>query len=90
MFQGNDRAEAVAVPFFYGFTEALLLLVYCLVTWKAGWTKAPKDVSFWNMLFTSYEILSDEGEAEHSSGDGDDFYMIDYKDAEKATELTAS
>lgn len=60
MFNGYQLAQAVAVPFYYGFVEAVVLLSYCLVAWKAGWTKAPSDVSFWKMLAVSYEILSIE------------------------------
>lgn len=57
MFNNETQAKAVAVPFYYGTVEALLLLVYCIACWKAGWTKAPADVSFWNMIYTSYEVL---------------------------------
>ena len=57
MFNGYDQAKAVAVPFYYGMLEAGVLLVYCLVAWKAGWTKSPKDDSFWNMISTSYEVM---------------------------------
>jgi len=57
MFDGNDQAKAVAVPFYYGSVEALVLLVYCIGAWKAGWSKCPKDVSFFKMLGTSYEVI---------------------------------
>lgn len=74
MFSGETQAKAVAVPFYYGSVEALLLLIYCIGCWKLGWTKAPADVSFWKMIYTSYEVLQtdpveDEGDyhyVEHS------------------------
>lgn len=57
MFDNEYQAVAVAVPFFYGTMEALVLLVYCIGAWKAGWTKCPKDTPFLLMLATSYEVL---------------------------------
>ena len=60
MFEGDELAAALAVPFFYGLVEAVLLGVYCIVAWKIGWTKAPKNVSIWTALSTSYEIVAQE------------------------------
>mmetsp|Transcript_20094 Transcript_20094/g.46606 ORF Transcript_20094/g.46606 Transcript_20094/m.46606 type:complete len:302 (-) Transcript_20094:73-978(-) len=58
MFENNDAqlAVAVGVPLFYGICEAVLLAVYCLVCWKMGWTKAPRDENFCTVLFTTYEV----------------------------------
>lgn len=39
MFQGEDLARGVAVPFYYGTIQALSTLIYCTVMWKIGWTK---------------------------------------------------
>jgi len=92
MFRGDARAEAVAVPFMYGMYEGIFLLIYCIVVWKVGWTKAPTDVSFFKMLFTSYEVLSSDGDEVVVDGPPnpkdvdepapDDYYMIDPKDIE--------
>lgn len=57
MFEGNELSEAMAVPLYYGLIEALVLALYCIVAWKAKWTKAPRNVSFWTMIATSYEVL---------------------------------
>ena len=57
MFEGQELAEALGVPFFYGFVEAVTVGIYCLVAWKIGWSKAPKDVSLWKAITTSYEVL---------------------------------
>eukprot|EP00549_Striatella_unipunctata_P015584 CAMPEP_0118679888 /NCGR_PEP_ID=MMETSP0800-20121206/4039_1 /TAXON_ID=210618 ORGANISM="Striatella unipunctata, Strain CCMP2910" /NCGR_SAMPLE_ID=MMETSP0800 /ASSEMBLY_ACC=CAM_ASM_000638 /LENGTH=381 /DNA_ID=CAMNT_0006575935 /DNA_START=140 /DNA_END=1285 /DNA_ORIENTATION=+ len=62
MFDGDELAEAMGVPFFYGTVEAAVLGLYCVAAWKAGWTKAPSDASFCKMLSTSYEILQAEKE----------------------------
>lgn len=60
MFEGDELAAALSVPFLYGLVEAVLLGVYCTVAWKAGWTKAPKNISIWKALTTSYEIVQQE------------------------------
>jgi hypothetical protein len=57
MFQGVDLGNAMAVPLFYGIMEAIVLGIYCVISWKAGWTKAPSNISFWTMISTSYEVL---------------------------------
>jgi hypothetical protein len=57
MFKGDELGTAMAVPLFYGGMEALVLGLYCLVSWKLGWTKAPSNISFWTMISTSYEVL---------------------------------
>ncbi|GKY91288.1 hypothetical protein MPSEU_000101300 [Mayamaea pseudoterrestris] len=81
MFQGDDRAAAMGVPFFYGVMEALMAFIYCVGAWKLGWTKAPTNVSFITMLVTSYEVLeSEEGAAEHlveaNEDEADGYYMV--------------
>jgi hypothetical protein len=60
MFKGNDLNEAMGVPFFYGMVEAFFVGSYCFGCWKAGWSKAPADASFWNILYVSYEVLEVE------------------------------
>jgi len=89
MFRGDDRAAAVAVPLMYGIFEAIFLLGYGIAAWKLNWTKAPADVPFWKMLFTSYEVLSQPEDQHHEGGaeqndanEDDDYYMIDHQDAE--------
>jgi hypothetical protein len=60
MFEGNDLNEAMGVPLFYGFCEAVLVGFYCIGSWKAGWSKAPADAPFWKILFATYEVLEAE------------------------------
>ena len=60
MFKGNDLNEAMGVPFFYGLCEAAFVGIYCIGCWKAGWSKAPADAPFWNILYVSYEVLEVE------------------------------
>lgn len=62
MFGGDKRqlAEAMGVPLYYGFVEAFILAIYCLVAWKFNWTKAPADIPVCHMLTMSYEVLKVE------------------------------
>ena len=60
MFRGNDLNHAMGVPFFYGVVEAVFVGLYCVGAWKAGWSKAPANVPFWKILFTTYEVLEAE------------------------------
>jgi len=62
MFDGDDMAEALGVPVFYGAVEALVLGIYCIGAWKANWTKAPSHHPFWTVLFESYEVIVAEQE----------------------------
>ena len=67
MFQGAQLAEAISVPFFYGMVEMLFIGIYCVVAWKAGWTKAPPSEPFWKTLSCSYEVLLNEQMTQNSS-----------------------
>ena len=55
MFKGDQLAEAIAVPLYYGLVEAITLGIYCTFAWKIGWTKAPSDETFCKVLTSSYE-----------------------------------
>jgi hypothetical protein len=51
-------ADAMGVPFFYGLVEAVAIGCYCIWAWKNNWTKAPANTPFWEMVFTSYEVVN--------------------------------
>lgn len=56
---------------YYGFVEACIISLYCICSWKKGWTKAPTDVSLWEALTTSYEIkVIEEAETSLENDDG--------------------
>ncbi|KAL7540803.1 hypothetical protein ACHAXR_010391 [Thalassiosira sp. AJA248-18] len=57
-----DRGQALCVPLFYGLMEGIVLGIYCIVGWKMGWTKAPRDEKFCVMVVTTYEVESDDSE----------------------------
>mmetsp|Transcript_26112 Transcript_26112/g.39514 ORF Transcript_26112/g.39514 Transcript_26112/m.39514 type:complete len:376 (-) Transcript_26112:188-1315(-) len=68
----NDPADivsAMAVPLFYGLFEHVAVILFCLVAWKLGWTKAPKDDNFCVVLGKTYEIeADDDGGDEETAG----------------------
>jgi len=70
MFDDNmQRAEALCVPLFYGLVEAIILAIYCLIAWKQGWTKAPKDEKVCTMLVNSYEFIDDDDDTTYDTED---------------------
>lgn len=72
-----DQSQALLVPLFYGAFEAILLAFYCMIAWKLGWTKAPRDDPFCMVITKSYEVKDDDdiggerdenGDKEETSG----------------------
>ena len=61
-----DKGQALCVPLFYGLMEAVVLGIYCIIAWKLGWTKAPRDEKFCKMIVTTYEV---EDDSEHFGAD---------------------
>lgn len=61
MYSSADaRAQAVAVPLFYGMVEAVAIGLYCLWAWKSGWTKAPCNERLCVVVAKSYEVEEDD------------------------------
>ena len=60
----KEIAQALAVPLCYGLMEAVVLGVYCLLAWKLGWTKAPKEEKICIVLTKTFEIEDTEEENE--------------------------
>lgn len=61
MFKDPEKvAQAMAVPLFYGLMEMAILGLYCIVAWKSGWTKAPKEEKICVVLSKTYEILEND------------------------------
>lgn len=95
IFDGDELAQGVGVPVYYGFVEAVVVSCYCIWAWKNGWTKAPVDASLWKVITTSYEVMAlDQAESpdgiqmpttekKAASGDGGEWDYVDYGDAGK-------
>lgn len=96
IFDGDELAEAIGVPVYYGFVESVFVSLYCLWAWKAGWTKAPTDISLWKAITTSYEVLAlDESEMnggiqlpttttdKSQRGNGEEWDYVNHEDAQQ-------
>ena len=66
MFQGEDVAEAVKIPLWYGIVEAVALGLYLIIAWKLGYTKAPSNEKFCTVISKSYEIEADDHKSQQS------------------------
>jgi predicted Na+-dependent transporter len=64
MFEGEEISEAMGIPFLYGILEGVLVGIYCVISWKCNWTKAPADAPIWQVLLMSYEVLEAEAKEE--------------------------
>ena len=96
IFNGDQLAQAIGIPVYYGFVEAVVVSAYCIWAWQRGWTKAPTDITLWKAITTSYEVMNlDQGETpppadiqlptttgKKAASDGDWDY-VDYGDAGK-------
>lgn len=64
----SQRAEALCVPLFYGFVEMFVLSIYCILAWKAGYTKASPDEKFCVTLTKTYEVIANEEPEQQDEG----------------------
>jgi len=87
MFDGDkdSLAEAICVPLYYGFCEAVLLGIFCLLAWKAGWTKAPKDERICVILTENYEVSEQDASAARAASTDD--ILGDISNSEESHEL---
>jgi len=66
IFQTKDeRAQALCVPVIYGGFVTISTSIFCLIAWKLGWSKAPRNVSFLRFITTSYELETTEDMDDH-------------------------
>lgn len=62
LFSGEDQQRALGVPFWYTGMQTLFVGIFCLISWKAGWTKAPADENIFTVVLKSYEVSDEERE----------------------------
>jgi len=55
LFTGDDQSRGLAIAFWYTGMQGAIIIVYCLVVWKFGWTKAPANENFITVLFTNFQ-----------------------------------
>ena len=56
MFEDDDLNTALGVSLYYGLVEAVFICFFCVLCWKLGWTKAPKDENIFTVISKSYEV----------------------------------
>ncbi|GKY92958.1 hypothetical protein MPSEU_000264600 [Mayamaea pseudoterrestris] len=68
----EERAQAVAVPLFYGIIESIVIITYGLVSWKLGWTKAPVNENLFVVIMKTYEADDDDNSDASNDNEDDD------------------
>jgi hypothetical protein len=58
-FNSVDGAKAAGVPLLYGAVVTLLIGIWCLVAWKAGWSLAPRKDSIFRVVSNNYQATLD-------------------------------
>jgi len=53
------QAQALAVPLFYSIVQAMVIVIYCLLAWKFGWTKAPANERLCVVMSKNYQLVED-------------------------------
>jgi len=77
IFEGDQLAEALGVPFYYTGMQSIILGLFCLFAWKMGWTKAPADEAIWKILLNSYgNIDHDISQSVHDQINNSDSLQI--------------
>lgn len=61
----DDAGYAAGIPLIYGAIEPLVIIPFCLLAWKAGWTYGAKDLGFFEWVSNNYQPSAhDEDSAE--------------------------
>jgi len=67
----EEEALAVGVPLYYAFVEVVVLAIFCLWAWKAGWTYAPKDANLFKVIWSTFQEKEEAGDkVEQKKGGG--------------------
>ena len=72
IFSGEEQRNALGVPFFFTGMQTLIVGLFCLASWKAGWTKAKSDDNFFKMLFSNYQYGDTDGNDDNDEHDEHD------------------
>ncbi len=71
MFHPTLLPDVLAIPLYYTVVQAIILVIYCFIAWKIGWTKAPINDSLCLVMGKPYEIWDNVGEGNSQQEDGD-------------------
>lgn len=86
IFSGEEQRNALGVPFFYTGMQALTVGLFCLASWKSGWTKANPNDDFIKMVLSNYQDIDDgddDGQHDVENYEHDD---DDDNDVEESTD----
>lgn len=83
-----ERGQALCVPLFYGLMEGIVLGLYCVIGWKLGWTKAPRDEKFCVAVVNTYEVADGETERtpEFEGGEIDEERQSEVEESDVSTD----
>ena len=77
IFEGDKLSDVLAICMYYGIVQFMVVIIFCIVAWKQGWTKAPKDDNLWLVLVAPYQMLElEKFEKRHSSDADNDARVI--------------
>jgi len=80
LFTGEDQSRGLAIAFWYTGMQGAIIIVYCVVVWKLGWTKAPANENFISMLVNNFQHSQESKEETSVSGDDAAAAAVDASD----------
>jgi len=54
----QKRSDAATVPLLYGIFQAVVLAFFCIGAWKFGWTYAPVEQRFWQVIVRDFQPVT--------------------------------
>jgi len=88
IFSGDEQRNALGVPFFYTGMQTLIIGLFCLLSWKIGWTKADPSENFFTMLLRNHQDEKDENESKEEGVNGDDENKIESQEHNETNDLS--
>jgi len=81
LFQGEDQSRGLALALWYTGMQGAIILVYCVIAWKIGWTMAPSNENFIKSLLQNYQEFNKD-----DTNNKDDINNKDDTNSEKIAE----
>ena len=68
--------------------QTLIIGLFCLLSWKIGWTKADPSENFFTMLLRNHQDEKDENESKEEGVNGDDENKIESQEHNETNDLS--
>eukprot|EP00548_Thalassiothrix_antarctica_P010500 CAMPEP_0194160104 /NCGR_PEP_ID=MMETSP0152-20130528/78204_1 /TAXON_ID=1049557 /ORGANISM="Thalassiothrix antarctica, Strain L6-D1" /LENGTH=361 /DNA_ID=CAMNT_0038869755 /DNA_START=1526 /DNA_END=2611 /DNA_ORIENTATION=+ len=81
----EQKAQALAVTIIYTLLQKIVMLIYCLLAWKLGYTYAPPDENLWKVITYSYNHHHHDNTDTTDIGKQHKNIKKDFKENEEAT-----